>query len=135
MVLNPNRTKPLTHEQIMIVMCTGLFQLGFPFAALYSNVEKPHPAALGASGRRAVDGYIGSYEHTKHCERRFERRCIEFEVTNTRITVTYPDCGICCLQYYQRAFAVYCLLTGDWGRRRSELSAPKKCLNILRHHV
>lgn len=57
--------------------------------------RKMHRAFLGDLGRRAIDGYIGSYQHTKHCEHMLlGDRGVAWDTINTRIAVKYPDCGI-----------------------------------------
>jgi hypothetical protein len=93
--LDPNKTQPISHKQAM----TG------EFSNLYVNWEyhlrhctamwkKMHRAILGR-GKMAIDGYIGTLEHTKHCEKMLLwGRESDLRDINTIIVVKYPDCGI-----------------------------------------
>ncbi|KAK2020747.1 hypothetical protein LX32DRAFT_647100 [Colletotrichum zoysiae] len=59
--------------------------------------KKMHRAIIlgNGYGNKAIDGYIGSYEHTKHCEHMLlTGRNIAPDIMNTRIAVKYPDCGV-----------------------------------------
>ncbi|KAK6860975.1 hypothetical protein PG995_004611 [Apiospora arundinis] len=58
--------------------------------------KKMHRALLGErGGKHAIDGYIGVYAHTEHCEKMLlGGRHYALDVINTRIAVKYPDCGI-----------------------------------------
>lgn len=94
--LDPNRTQPLTYDQIMTGEFTGLYvDWGYHLRHCTAMWKKLHRAVLGDMGRRAIDGYIGPYEHTKHCEHMLlGKRDVAFDMINTRIAVKYPDCGI-----------------------------------------
>jgi hypothetical protein len=94
--LDPNRTQSLTREQIMTGEYTGLY-VNWEYHLRHCTAmwKKLHRAVLRNIGRRAIDGYIGSYEHTKHCEHMLlGDRDIALATINTRIAVKYPDCGI-----------------------------------------
>ncbi|KAL7798031.1 hypothetical protein V8C37DRAFT_368433 [Trichoderma ceciliae] len=92
--LDPNRTQPLTHDQIMTGEYTGLY-VNWEYHVRHCTAmwKKMHRAFMG-EGRKAVDGYIASYAHTKHCEHMLLSSNIAYEVINTRIAVKYPDCGM-----------------------------------------
>jgi hypothetical protein len=54
-----------------------------------------HRAIMSDLGNWAINGYIGVYEHTKHCEHMLlTGQGVAFDAINTRIRVKYPDCGI-----------------------------------------
>lgn len=94
--LDPNRTEPLTHDEIMTGRFTGLY-VNWEYHVRHCTAmwKKMHRAILGDLGNRAIDGYIGTYEHTKHCENMLiGGQGIAFDTINTRIAVKYPDCGI-----------------------------------------
>jgi len=56
--------------------------------------RKLHRAVLG-KGNMAIDSYIGSYAHTRHCEHTLlTDREVGLAEVNTIIRVKYPDCGI-----------------------------------------
>lgn len=94
--LDPDKTQPLTHDEIMTGEFTGLYvDWEYHMRHCTAMWKKMHRAILpGALGYGAVDGYIGSYNHTEHCEHMLLNRNIPFENINTRIRVKYPDCGI-----------------------------------------
>lgn len=94
--LDPNRTQPLSHEQIMTGEYTGLY-VNWEYHIRHCTAmwKKFHRAIMKNLGTRAIDGYIGSYEHTKHCEHMLlGGRGVALDTINTRIAVKYPDCGI-----------------------------------------
>ncbi|KXH40822.1 hypothetical protein CSAL01_13014 [Colletotrichum salicis] len=96
--LDPNRTEPLTHEQIMTGEYTGLY-VNWEYHVRHCTAmwKKMHRAIILRNGHgvKAIDGYIGQYEHTKHCEHMLlVGRNIAPDVINTRIAVKYPDCGV-----------------------------------------
>ncbi|KAH8427482.1 uncharacterized protein LDX57_005195 [Aspergillus melleus] len=94
--LDPNRTLPLSHQDIMTGEYTGVY-VNWEYHLRHCTAmwKKMHRAVLGSGGREAIDGYIGVYEHTKHCEMMLlGDRSIEWEAINTRIMVKFPDCGI-----------------------------------------
>ncbi|TDZ71705.1 hypothetical protein CTRI78_v001814 [Colletotrichum trifolii] len=96
--LDPNRTEPLTHQQIMTGEYTGLY-VNWEYHVRHCTAmrKKMHRAIIRENGQgaEAIDGYIGVYEHTKHCEHMLlAGRNIAPDVINTRIAVKYPDCGI-----------------------------------------
>ncbi|KAL0931144.1 uncharacterized protein CTRU02_213879 [Colletotrichum truncatum] len=96
--LDPHRTQPLTHEQIMTGEYTGLY-VNWEYHVRHCTAmwKKMHRAILHGDGHgdKAIDGYIGAYEHTKHCEHMLlAGRNIAPDIINTRIAVKYPDCGI-----------------------------------------
>ncbi|KAE8152274.1 hypothetical protein BDV25DRAFT_138089 [Aspergillus avenaceus] len=93
--LDANRTLPLAHDEIMSGEYTGLY-VNWEYHLRHCTAmwKKMHRAVLGG-GRDAVDGYIGVYEHTEHCEKMLlGDRSIEWDVINTRIAVKFPDCGV-----------------------------------------
>jgi hypothetical protein len=94
--LYANRTQPLTHEEIMTGEYTGLYvNWEYHLRHCMAMWKKLHRAVLGDLGNRAIDSYIGSYEHTKHCEHMLlGAQGIAFDAINTRIDVKFPDCGI-----------------------------------------
>ncbi|KAE8381907.1 hypothetical protein BDV26DRAFT_289107 [Aspergillus bertholletiae] len=94
--LDPNRTLPLSHQEIMTGEYTGLY-VNWEYHLRHCTAmwKKMHRAVLGSGGREAIDGYIGVYEHTEHCEMMLlGDRSIEWEAINTRIAVKFPDCGV-----------------------------------------
>ncbi|TDZ36524.1 hypothetical protein C8035_v008232 [Colletotrichum spinosum] len=96
--LDPNRTEPLTHEQIMTGEYTGLY-VNWEYHVRHCTAmwKKMHRAIIRENGQgvKAIDGYMGVYEHTKHCEHMLlAGRNIAPDVINTRIAVKYPDCGM-----------------------------------------
>ncbi|KAH6659514.1 hypothetical protein BKA67DRAFT_666304 [Truncatella angustata] len=94
--LDPNRTEPLSHDEIMTGKYTGLY-VNWEYHVRHCTAmwKKMHRAIMGDLGNRAIDGYIGSYEHTEHCEQMLiGGRDVAFDTINTRIRVKYPDCGI-----------------------------------------
>ncbi|KAF4850573.1 hypothetical protein CGCSCA4_v003846 [Colletotrichum siamense] len=96
--LDPNRTEPLTHEQIMTGEYTGLY-VNWEYHVRHCTAmwKKMHRAIIlgNGNGVKAIDGYIGVYEYTKHCEHMLlAGRNIAPDIINTRIAVKYPDCGV-----------------------------------------
>ncbi|KXH46449.1 hypothetical protein CNYM01_08479 [Colletotrichum nymphaeae SA-01] len=95
---DPNRTEPLTLDQIMSGEHTGLYvNWEYHMRRCTAMWKKMHRAIIrtGGLGKGAIDSYIGHYEHTTHCEHMLlAGRNIAPEVINTRIAVKYPDCGI-----------------------------------------
>lgn len=94
--LDPNRTQPLTHDQIMTGEHTGLY-VNWEYHLRHCTAmwKKMHRTMMGESGARGIDSYISSYEHTKHCEHMLlGGQGIAFDAINTRIRVKYPDCEI-----------------------------------------
>ncbi|EGP90542.1 uncharacterized protein MYCGRDRAFT_37275, partial [Zymoseptoria tritici IPO323] len=94
--LDPNRTQPVSHQQIMTGEYTGLYvNWNYHLRHCTAMWRKLHRAVLGKDGNAAIDGYIGVYEHTLHCEHMLlSGRDTALEIINTRIAVKYPDCGI-----------------------------------------
>jgi len=93
--LDPNKTQPLTHEQVMTGEFTGLY-VNWEYHLRHCTAmwKKLHRAILG-DGKKAIDSYIGPYDHTKHCEHMLlNDREVGFEEINTIILVKFPDCGI-----------------------------------------
>ena len=89
------RTKPISHQQAMTGQFTGLY-VNWEYHLRHCTAmwEKLHRAVLGP-GKRAIDGYIGPIEHTKHCSQMLlQDRDVAFETINTIILVKYPACGI-----------------------------------------
>lgn len=94
--LDPNRTQPVTHDQVMTGEFTNLY-VNWEYHITHCTAlwKKMHRAVLGRYGRRAIDGYIASYEHTKHCEMMLmSNRDLDLDLINTIIRVKYPDCDI-----------------------------------------
>ncbi|KID85594.1 hypothetical protein MGU_07131 [Metarhizium guizhouense ARSEF 977] len=94
--VDPNRTQPLTHQQIMTGEHTGLY-VNWEYHLLHCTCmwEKMHRALMGPHEKMAIDSYIGSYEHTKHCGHMLTSdRDVQLDVINTIILVKYPDCGM-----------------------------------------
>ncbi|KAK1850325.1 hypothetical protein CCHR01_07034 [Colletotrichum chrysophilum] len=96
--LDPNRTSPLSHEQIMTGEYTGLY-VNWEYHVRHCTAmwKKMHRAIIlgNGDGVKAIDGYIVVYEHTKHCEHMLlAGRNIAPDIINTRIAVKYPDCGV-----------------------------------------
>lgn len=94
--LDPNRTQPVSHEQIMTGEYTGLY-VNWEYHLRHCTAmwKKMHRAIFSDLGRGAIDGYIGSYEHTKHCGHMLlGDHSIAWDAINTRIAVKYPDCGV-----------------------------------------
>lgn len=93
--LDPNKTQPVSHEQAMTGEFDGLF-VNWEYHLRHCTAmwEKMHRALIG-EGKLAVDGYIGSLNHTRHCSHMLlSDRDVSFEAINTIILVKYPDCGI-----------------------------------------
>ncbi|KAI0886926.1 uncharacterized protein GGS22DRAFT_158982 [Annulohypoxylon maeteangense] len=94
--LDPNRTQPLSHSQIMTGEYSGLY-VNWEYHIRHCTAmwKKMHRAILGQLGNRAIDGYIGVYKHTEHCgEMLLNGREYALDAINTRIRVKYPDCGV-----------------------------------------
>ncbi|KAI1453927.1 hypothetical protein F4805DRAFT_354318 [Annulohypoxylon moriforme] len=94
--LDPNRTQPLSHEQIMTGEYSGLY-VNWEYHIRHCTAmwKKMHRAVLGNLGNSAIDGYIGKYKHTEHCEEMLlGGRDYALDAINTRIRVKYPDCGV-----------------------------------------
>ncbi|KAK9424902.1 putative Major facilitator superfamily transporter [Seiridium unicorne] len=94
--MDPNRTEPLTHQQIMTGEHTGLY-VNWEYHLLHCTTmwEKMHRALMGPHGKKAIDGYIASYSHTQHCGHMLlSDRDVQLDVINTIILVKYPDCGM-----------------------------------------
>jgi hypothetical protein len=94
--LDQNRTQPLSHEQIMTGEHTGVY-VNWEYHLRHCTAmwKKFHRAVIGNLGKQAIDSYIGSYQHSRHCELMvLADRSIPLDVINTRITLKYPDCGI-----------------------------------------
>ncbi|KAI0520847.1 hypothetical protein F5B22DRAFT_54612 [Xylaria bambusicola] len=94
--VDPDKQHPLSYEQIMTGEHTGLYvNWEYHVAHCTTMWKKMHRAILGDLGKSAIDGYIGSYDHTKHCEMMLlSDRDVALETINTRIAVKYPNCGI-----------------------------------------
>jgi hypothetical protein len=94
--IDHNKTKPVPKAEALTGNFDGLY-VSWEYHVQHCVYmwEKMHRALLG-EGKRAVDGYIGSYSHTEHCGNMLLSRGKGFEFTNfnTRIRVKYPDCGI-----------------------------------------
>ncbi|KAI1310108.1 hypothetical protein F5Y03DRAFT_382804 [Xylaria venustula] len=94
--VDPEKEQPLSYEQIMTGEYTGVY-VNWEYHVTHCTAmwKKLHRAILGELGRGAIDGYIGTYEHTKHCEMMLlGGHDVALETINTRIAVKYPDCGI-----------------------------------------
>lgn len=90
-----NHTLPVTHEQIMTGRFTGLHvSLEYHLRHCTTTWEKMHRAFLGPNGPKAIDSYIASYEHTKHCTMLLNDESMQLEAVNTMIVIKYPDCGM-----------------------------------------
>lgn len=94
--VDSDRKIPLSYEDIMTGKHTGLYvNWEYHIAHCTAMWKKMHRAILGDLGKGAIDSYIGSYEHTKHCEMMLlGDRNVTLDTINTRIAVKYPDCGI-----------------------------------------
>ena len=93
--LDPNKTQPVSHQQAMTGEFTGLY-VNWEYHLRHCTAmwEKLHRAVLGG-GKKAIDGYIGTLEHTEHCgEMLLKDRDVALETINTIILVKYPACGI-----------------------------------------
>ncbi|KAK2036627.1 hypothetical protein LZ31DRAFT_483197 [Colletotrichum somersetense] len=96
--LDPNRTEPLTHEQVTTGEYTRLYvnweYHGRHCTAMWKKMHRAFILGHG-HGDKAIDGYIGECEHTKHCEHMLlAGRNIAPDIINIRIAVKYPDCGV-----------------------------------------
>lgn len=66
--------------------------------------KKMHRAIMSTAGWEAIDSYIGSYDHTKHCEHMLlADRKISFGSINSQIKVKFPDCGMDYSMYLTKA--------------------------------
>jgi hypothetical protein len=94
--VDPERTQPLSHEQVMTGDYTGLYvNWEYHLSHCTAMWKKLHRAIAGPFGKGAIDSYIGPYTHTQHCEHMLlGNRSVAFDVVNTIILVKYPDCGI-----------------------------------------
>lgn len=94
--VDPKRTQPLSHEQVMTGEYTGLYvNWEYHLSHCTAMWKKLHRAIAGPFGKGAIDSYIGPYTHTQHCEHMLlGNRSVAFGVINTIILVKYPDCGI-----------------------------------------
>ncbi|KAK7997808.1 hypothetical protein PG989_005848 [Apiospora arundinis] len=94
---DPDKRRPLSYAEIMTGEHTGLYvNWEYHVAHCTAMWKKMHRALLGErGGKHAIDGYIGVYAHTEHCEKMLlGGRHYALDVINTRIAVKYPDCGI-----------------------------------------
>lgn len=91
---DPNKTQPLSHEQIMTGEFTGLY-VNWEYHVRHCTAmwKKMHRAILG-KGKAAIDSYIGELPHTEHCSHMLLDRDAGFGDINTIILVKFPDCGI-----------------------------------------
>lgn len=54
-----------------------------------------HRAIIGDMGKGAIDGHIGSHEHTEHFKMMLHGdRSVALGTVDMKIAVKYPDCGI-----------------------------------------
>ena len=93
--LDPNKTQPVAHEQVMAGEYMGLY-VSWEYHLRHCTAmwRKLHRAVLG-DGRVAVDSYIANYDHTRHCEQMLlGQRGLGLDEVNTVIVAKFPDCGI-----------------------------------------
>lgn len=94
--LDPNRTQPLTHQEIITGEYTDLF-VNWEYHLLHCTAmwEKMHRALLQPDEKKAIDSYISSYDHTKHCAQMLlGDRDVQLDAINTIIRIKFPDCGM-----------------------------------------
>jgi hypothetical protein len=94
--LDFNKTKPVSKAEALTEELDGLYvSWGYHIQHCVYMWQKMHRVFLG-DGKPAVDGYIGTYMHTKHCGKMLLTRGKNYALTNynTRIRVKFPDCGI-----------------------------------------
>ena len=90
-----SKTRPVPQAEALSGMHPGLF-VSWEYHLVHCTYmwKKMHRAVLG-KGNLAIDSYVGSFNHTKHCEHNLlTDRDVGLDEMNTVILVKYPDCGI-----------------------------------------
>ncbi len=89
-----NNTVPASHQLAMTGEYSLFVEWDYHLWHCTFMWRKMH-RALSRSGQMAIDSYMGSYNHTLHCEEMLLRyREIELNSVNTVIRVKYPDCNV-----------------------------------------
>jgi len=92
-----NGTQPVAYELVAAGDFAELYvSWGYHLRHCTTMWKKLHRALLRLEeGVGAVDSYVGSYQHTLHCEKMFlGYQGDSFEDINTVIRAKYPDCRI-----------------------------------------
>jgi hypothetical protein len=91
-----NHTQSVPHDQVLAGDVTNLYvnmdyhihHCAFMWKKLHRAIQSPHT-------KKAIDSYIASYSHTKHCADILTTGGImEGMALNTLIYLKYPDCGM-----------------------------------------
>lgn len=93
--MDPNKTQPVSHAQIMTGEFTNVFaNWDYHLHHCTTMWKKLHRAVLG-QGKQSIDAYIGKLNHTTHCvDMLLSGRDTSLQEINTYIHLKYPDCGI-----------------------------------------
>lgn len=89
-----NATDPISYELVSTGEFTDLYvEWEYHLVHCTTTWKKMHRALL-RGGLNAIDAYIGSYQHTLHCEDMLlSGYSASLKDVNTVIRIKYPDCG------------------------------------------